>query len=375
MEAGKKMEMDGCGVTNHEHIGADFALKLGFSERVAKLIRNHVSAKRYLCYKQADYHAKLTDASKTTLRFQGGPMSADEAAAFEADPDFRQMLVMRTFDESAKDPVSSASSLESYAALLDDLSRKSPLAYNPQHEPSSTTPKVPEPVEASTYSKAYTLSQCQLDFWQENGYLKVTNLLSYENVTPTEIDKWVDEIAAWPKTEGKWLLHWEMTEKGRTLSRAENFTDYHAGLRSVCDTALLPLVSQLFGEQAVLFKEKINFKLPGGAGFAAHQDSPAYIGMTEDHISVMVAVDASTKENGCLQVAGGRWSKGCVPLTAEGIIEPAAEAQIAFQHAECSPGDVLFFGGYTPHRWENRRADLASNHVVCIHLYECNFYI
>jgi hypothetical protein len=30
-------------------------------------------------------------------------------------------------------------------------------------------------------------------------------------------------------------------------------------------------VSDLFGEPASLFKEKINFKLPGGGGFLAHQ--------------------------------------------------------------------------------------------------------
>jgi hypothetical protein len=35
------------------------------------------------------------------------------------------------------------------------------------------------------------------------------------------------------------------------------------------------IASQLFEEEAVLFKEKINFKLPGGCGFAAHQDTPA----------------------------------------------------------------------------------------------------
>jgi len=34
------------------------------------------------------------------------------------------------------------------------------------------------------------------------------------------------------------------------------------------------------------------------------QDSPAYIGLAEDHISVMVAVDAATEQNGCLQVRG-----------------------------------------------------------------------
>lgn len=35
------------------------------------------------------------------------------------------------------------------------------------------------------------------------------------------------------------------------------------------------IASQLFEEEAVLFKEKINFKLPGGCGFFAHQDTPA----------------------------------------------------------------------------------------------------
>ena len=33
----------------------------------------------------------------------------------------------------------------------------------------------------------------------------------------------------------------------------------------------MDVVSDLFDEPAVLFKEKINFKLPGGGGFLAHQ--------------------------------------------------------------------------------------------------------
>ena len=97
--------MDDCGIRNHETIGSHFALKLGFTPRVvtskfiltllkrlrvykyvlyfencsqAKLICNHVSAKRYLCWKYPDYHAKLSPASRTTLRHQGGPMSSTE---------------------------------------------------------------------------------------------------------------------------------------------------------------------------------------------------------------------------------------------------------------------------------------------------------
>ena len=35
------------------------------------------------------------------------------------------------------------------------------------------------------------------------------------------------------------------------------------------------MCSDLFAEQAIIYKEKVNYKLPGGAGFAPHQDVAA----------------------------------------------------------------------------------------------------
>ena len=56
----------------------------------------------------------------------------------------------------------------------------------------------------------------------------------------------------------------------------------------------------------ILFKDKLNFKMPGGAGFIAirallltQQESGQH------HVSAMVAIDGATVENGCLQVAPG----------------------------------------------------------------------
>ena len=66
--------MDGCGAKNHEGIGADYLKNLGFPERTCEIVRGHVNAKRYLCWKNPDYFQKLSDASKTTLGFQGGKM-------------------------------------------------------------------------------------------------------------------------------------------------------------------------------------------------------------------------------------------------------------------------------------------------------------
>ena len=45
---------------------------------------------------------ELSAASKMTLEHQGGPMTSSEAAAFELNPRFEDILKMRTWDEQAK---------------------------------------------------------------------------------------------------------------------------------------------------------------------------------------------------------------------------------------------------------------------------------
>ncbi len=95
-------DMDGFGVRSHEKIGADFLRFLGFPERIAKLVENHVQAKRYLTFKYPDYYHALSEASKKTLEFQGGKMTAEEAARFESDPLFEISLLMRKWDDLAK---------------------------------------------------------------------------------------------------------------------------------------------------------------------------------------------------------------------------------------------------------------------------------
>ena len=95
--------MGGYGKKSHEKIGADYLRTCGFPERVAKLVENHVQAKRYLTYKYPEYYEKLSEASKKTLEYQGGVMSDAEGKAFEADPLFETSILMRKWDELAKE--------------------------------------------------------------------------------------------------------------------------------------------------------------------------------------------------------------------------------------------------------------------------------
>jgi len=95
--------MGGYGVKRHEQVGADFLRNQGFPERVAKLVENHVQAKRYLTFKDPDYYDQLSEASKQTLKHQGGVMTEEEANAFEEDELFEVSIRMRRWDELAKE--------------------------------------------------------------------------------------------------------------------------------------------------------------------------------------------------------------------------------------------------------------------------------
>ena len=95
--------MGGYGVVSHERLGADYLRRAGFSERLAKLVEYHVQAKRYLTFSQPDYYARLSEASRRTLGYQGGVMSAEEACAFEHDPLCAVSLRLRHWDEQAKE--------------------------------------------------------------------------------------------------------------------------------------------------------------------------------------------------------------------------------------------------------------------------------
>jgi putative nucleotidyltransferase with HDIG domain len=95
-------EMAGLGILLHEELGAKWLSELGFKPSVCALVASHVNAKRYLAHRKAGYYAALSEASRGTLAFQGGPMSESEALEFEADPRFAAKVRLRMWDEAAK---------------------------------------------------------------------------------------------------------------------------------------------------------------------------------------------------------------------------------------------------------------------------------
>ncbi|HHQ14518.1 MAG TPA: phytanoyl-CoA dioxygenase family protein [Chromatiales bacterium] len=201
------------------------------------------------------------------------------------------------------------------------------------------------------------LSDAQVAQFHRDGFLVVPGLFSPDEMK--QITAWVDEAQAWPEQKGHAWMYFETTDDGRRLlNRMERVLTFHDGLRSVAaDDRMQGATGQLFGEPAVLFKDKINFKLPGGGGFEAHQDAQAgwerYGGL---HITALITVDRTTRENGCLEMAAGYHDRGLIgsewePLNDDNI------GDMQFVPIEAEPGDAVFFDSYAPHRSAPNRTD------------------
>ncbi len=161
--------------------------------------------------------------------------------------------------------------------------------------------------------------------------------------------RWVDEVAAWPDEGDGWLHYRELTDHGPRLCRTENFVPFHAGLRALLTGGpMMTAASALLGEPAALYKEKINYKVAGGAGYAPHQDGLAYR-FVDRLVSCQIAVDGASLDNGCLEVVSGM-HHDVLPTDDRGCIASGAVASLDWIPVEVQPGQAVWFHSLTPHR-------------------------
>jgi len=164
----------------------------------------------------------------------------------------------------------------------------------------------------------------------------------------------VDALANRPPEVGRQMVYFEDSVAApgtRVLSRIEKFADYEPALAAlVFDRRIVAPSAELLGDRAMLFKEKINFKLPGGGGFTPHQDiQPGWDSYASYFLSVLVAIDENTIENGCLELAAGHHRRGLIGRRWEPL-EGAELDGLTFVPYPMAPGDVAFFDCFTPHQ-------------------------
>ena len=100
----------------HENVAFNF-LKNYFKPEVFEPIKLHVQAKRYLC-RSKSYWNILSEASKTSLKLQGGIMSDDEAKKFVSLKFHDDAILLRKYDDDGKIPNIKTKKIEDYRDLI-----------------------------------------------------------------------------------------------------------------------------------------------------------------------------------------------------------------------------------------------------------------
>jgi predicted HD phosphohydrolase len=115
---------DGIPITDedmrHEALGARYLAAL-FPPAVTGPIALHVQAKRYRCAVDPAEVDRLSPGSQLSLRLQGGPMTPDEVARFEAMPAHAAAVTLRRRDDAGKVLGAEVAPFSSYEPLLRGL--------------------------------------------------------------------------------------------------------------------------------------------------------------------------------------------------------------------------------------------------------------
>jgi len=205
------------------------------------------------------------------------------------------------------------------------------------------------------------LNEADLAAYERAGWLAARGFFSAAETA--DISRWTDELLAMPEVPGRHMVYYEpslIDPSAKVVQRIEDFCPYHADFDAlVRHGALLRAVEQLLSGPAVLFKEKINFKMAGGAGFEPHQDQQAgWSTYAPMFVTALVCIDRATTLNGCLEMADAPRFAGLIgeewrPLSAQEM------ASFALIPVETEPGDVLFFDSYAPHASKPNMTDQA----------------
>jgi phosphonate degradation associated HDIG domain protein len=115
-----KVAPRGSGEKNDQHEAVAIPFLRGmFPDAVIEPIRMHVDAKRYLCATQPGYWNTLSPASRRSLELQGGPLTAEEAQRFIAQPFAYNAVSLRRWDDTAKSPTAITPGWGHYRRVLE----------------------------------------------------------------------------------------------------------------------------------------------------------------------------------------------------------------------------------------------------------------
>ena len=202
-----------------------------------------------------------------------------------------------------------------------------------------------------------------IEQYKEDGYFIIQNLLNNEEVQAIQnirqrVDREAEANGFQNFTKGKTRYEFERIEtEGHgvrsTLRALKNPWWNEETFRKVVGSEkILDIVEQLIGSSIYYHSSKLLFKAArGGRRKPWHQDWAYWDNMSQRQVTVWIAIDEATRQNGCIEVISGSHKNGLIKhhhkedfMINEDLIDPEK-----IVYAEMKPGDALFFDVLTLH--------------------------
>ena len=205
--------------------------------------------------------------------------------------------------------------------------------------------------------------------YERDGYVVIPGLLEGDEVATVLGHLDADRI--------RQSVHERLYAEGRT-SRLSIWNDLGDDVFSLVsrNERLVDGAALLIGDDVYHWHSKVMFKEAGGGGsWEWHQDYGYWYAngcLSPRMLSVMVALDAATRENGCLKVLAGshllgRLDHGTVGNQAG--VDPvrlrAVEERLEVRYLEADPGTAIFFHCNTLHSSEPNLSDRSRRAMIC----------
>ena len=210
----------------------------------------------------------------------------------------------------------------------------------------------------ATLTKPRRLSRQEIDFYHENGFLRLEGVFSPEEVE--ELSRELDHVIENFATRGKgWSGPWRQqimdpNEEAQSVLVALHEIEMFAAswMRAVLKPRLTRSLAAILGPAVEFHHATLHAKGPDfGAPFPMHQDYPFYPHLDGRYIDAILHVDGADDTSGCLKFLAGSHKLGPLQHSLEG--SPHLDQQVyRLEDAvpvPADPGDVVFFSIHTIH--------------------------
>ena len=222
-------------------------------------------------------------------------------------------------------------------------------------------------------SKNKNISEQDIELYKRNGWVIVRDVFDKKYV-----NKIKKELIKQTKKESD-FFYYENINKKRRLRRIEKVTDFSKSSKKlICSKKTVNIIKILEKNKYLLFKDKLNFKFPGGKGYLPHIDGHFYWRdknkkyqngwnkYSSNFVNLVLPLEESNIKNGCIYVANkkdtNKIGKSFKKITDKLVINtpnirPQDLKKFNFFPIELKVGDICLFNWKCAHYSENNQSN------------------